>query len=144
MNDYQEYRSYGSYISRVFALIITFFLLVLAIWFVVRLAGDEDSTLGGTTTADFDRDGVDNSDEDLFVSGTVNDSATSVIGDGESSDDNGFALSTSTDGEADQNALVAGTTTDTGLPETGADLTLVLALGAFTFISSKLVLQRQR
>lgn len=42
MNDYQEYRSYGSYLSRVLAIILAFLVLVLAVWFVVRLANDGD------------------------------------------------------------------------------------------------------
>lgn len=162
MNDYQEYRSYSSYLSRVFAIIIAFLLLVFAIWGVVRLASDDDATLGDTKSPSFSEDGTvaDNSETDgsttsdqddaqdandepdLFVSGDVAGDTTTQAEQDASQDAQGQTLSTNTDiatnDAAQDGSAVAGATTD-GLPSTGAgDLSLVLGLGAVAFIGSKL------
>ena len=155
MNDYQEYRSYGSYLSRVFAIIIAFLLLVFAIWGIVRLASDsDDETLGDTKAPSF-VDGEDREDDDdeadLFVSGDVDadddEGDVVVVGAGDSSDDDGQTLSTNTDiaqaEAAEDGNFVAGASTD-NLPETGANPTFVLALGAAAFMGSRFVLNREQ
>ena len=162
MNDYQEYRSYGSYLSRVFAIIIAFLLLVFAIWGVVRLANNDDGTLGDTNapsfsdeSSDSDSDQAQADDPDLFVSGddapdgAATDDDIAVSNDEAAQDAQGQTLSTNTDiaaAEAAQDGnSVAGATTGSDLPSTGAgDFTFVLAIGAFAFIASKLYFADQK
>lgn len=161
MNDYQEYKSYGSYLSRVFAIIIAFALLVLAIWFVVKLAsGDnDDSNVGeGTSkvlTIDTDSSGSsDGSNGGLGVNDTVavssegldriveaiDDDASSILGaSSDSSDEDGIVSSTSTD---DSNVVVGGDSASTTseaseLPNTGASFSLILLLPAIAYFASK-------
>ncbi len=154
MNDYQEYRSYGSYLSRVFAIIIAFLLLIFTIWAVVRIAGDDEDTLGDTDAPSVSQ--ADGDDPDLFVSDTSDDSSNSdddsdqaiVVGLGDDdADDDGQTLSTSTDTEGvdSPNATVAGASTngDDNLPNTGAELSTVFAIGVAAFMGSKLVFRTQ-
>lgn len=48
MADSNEYRSYGSYLGRVFAIMVTVLVLIFAVWFVVQLAQDDDTTNNNT------------------------------------------------------------------------------------------------
>ena len=149
MNDYQEYRSYGSYLSRVFAIIIAFLLLIFAIWGVVKLAGDDDTSLGDTRAPSF-VDSDEDKKADFFVNGNDQDASDSsesssdddpVVADSgdANSDEQGQTLATNTDEDGrfnDSSAQVAGANTDS-LPSTGADLNFVLVLGAVAFVGSK-------
>ena len=153
MNDYQDYRSYGSYLSRVFAIIIAFLLIIFAIWAVVRVASEDDDTLGGTTAPSFsegeDEDENSDDDSDLFVRGDADandDVPEPTSEDAVASDDEGHTLSTNTDiaqAEADDSlGNVAGTTSD-DLPDTGAEFSIVLVIGALAYITSRAVLRSQ-
>jgi hypothetical protein len=148
MNDYQEYRSYGSYLSRVFAIIIAFALLVLAIWFVVRLATDnkDSGTLGDTTTSTIDRDiSINPTTPDTeSQNGQVAGSSTTSDVPAADGEENGQTLSTSTDTDPNYNSSgnVAGTTTEV-LPDTGANPAILLIAPLAVFMVSKAVLVRQ-
>lgn len=164
MNDYQEYRSYGSYLGRVFAIILAFLLLVFAVWGVVRLASDdEEETLGDSGAPSFvvedgDADGDQaqgQPDADLFVNGETTDDDEAADGDtatgdaATSDDDEGQTLSTNTDetttdgsDDTSEGSAVAGTTTDENLPSTGAEILTVIPIGVATFVLSRAVLPK--
>lgn len=128
MNGNGEYRSYGSYLGRVFSLIIAAALLLLAVWFVVQLAtGDSDESTETSQT-----DGTPAADD------VENEDATAVdiaLGEDETATDaNG---TTDTNGEVadDSEGQTLSTNTDE-LPDTGAEIGALIAVPLVVFAAA--------
>ncbi len=130
MEDYGENTSYGSYLSRVFAIIIAFLLLIAAIWLVVKLASNDSSeTLGDRSSISVDHGGI--------VANNDNSSNSEPV------DADGHTLSTNTDIDSGNTRNVAGVTTD-GLPNTGAEVYSIAFIGLLTFAGSKIILDKSQ
>ena len=151
MNDYQEYSSYGSYLSRVLAIIAAFLVLVLAIWFVVRLASDDDTATVNTdteTVAAVD-ESVNTSDD---VEGAINSGIDAVTIDesaqGVTIDDlaaSGIDTAAGAEGGVEAGGQVLATNTEQTLPNTGPESILVfLAIPGVSFAAVKYFESKKR
>ncbi len=169
----QEYRSYGSYIGRIIAIVVAFALLVAAVWFVVRLASDNDDTIGdGTrnsialedTKLDDNNDSeetpaedTNDTDEDTSPD-TSNGQAETPTDDGADDNNTGTDTTDAPDDEEDTPAVtpntggsaaadteghVLSTNTD-ALPSTGASLGWLMVLPVVAYGAARAVLSAKR
>ncbi len=142
MNDYQEYRSYGSYLSRVLAIILAFLVLVLAVWFVVRLARSDSDTattnVDDTTVVDSTTNAQD--DAQSAVTGGLDSLEIEAV---ESSDESDSTAASLPD-ETEESGQVLATNTEATLPNTGPESLLgLLFVPIAAFMATKFVQSRR-